>query len=333
MIAQASALDLISLSDLGAYKARGGPERNRALVRFITAASRAIEAEVGRRLRYRGPLEVAGGANIVASTAFNGAGALGIANQPNAAGRTLVVTVKDADPETPITDGLVTIIGTVGGVLTTVVIDLSAGLVQHTLEFFTALTSITVSGQAGAVAGDTIKVGSSVGYTELHTVERRSECWVLNPIEWPVASILEVNEDAARAFGASSRLTAGTDYQLVVADERRMERSSLIRMSSSMPSPWMGGFEANRGILSAGYSAAGVPEEIRGIAERLVELLEDEIANGRLGVSTRSDPSGNFTRYAAAGLTPEMRRQLAAYRRRTYGTETGTRYFALEEAA
>jgi hypothetical protein len=334
MIAQASALDLISLSDLGAYKARGGPERNRALVRFITAASRAIEAEVGRRLRYRGPLEVAGGANIVADTAFTAAGALAIANQPNAAGRSLVVTVKDADPETPITGGTVTIVGTVGGVPgTTVVLDLSAGLVQHTLEFFTAVTSITVAGQAGDAAADRIKVGSSLGYTELHTVERCSESWVLLPIEWPVANVLEVNEDASRTFGASTRLTAGTDYQLAVADERQMGRSSLIRLSSSLPTAWMFGFEPNKLVLTAGYSATGVPEEIRGIAERLVELLDDEISNGRLGVSARSDPSGNFTRFAAAALTPEMRRQLAAYRRRTYATETGQRYFTLEEAA
>lgn len=328
----ASALDLISLSDLSTYKSKPGSSRDQALALFITAASRAIENHLGRRIRYRGPVEVEGAANIVASRPFSGeiipSGSI---TQPNAAGRTLIVTVTDVD--LGVSGGLVTVTGTVGGQAgQTEVFNLSRGLRHHGLKFFSAISSIVVSDPSGAGTGDLLKIGSSVGYTEEHTRDPNDPC-VCQPIEWPVRNILEVNEDAARAFGVTTKLTSGTDYFLVRADTQRQERSSLLRLSSALPTAWAGGWRANKLVLASGYSAGEVPADLSDVARRLVTLLDDEVAKGRLGMSSVSDAIGNYTRFAAAGLTPEMRRQLEPYRRRSFGFETGERDWDLEEAA
>jgi hypothetical protein len=322
--------DLITLADLDVVKHRAGTERDEALQAAITSCSRAIEAELGRRVRYRGPATVAELSNIVASrTLQNESVAGGSITQPAAPGRTLIVIATDADRS--LSAGTVTITGTVNGVAgTKEIFDLSWGLVQHGLLFFTAITAIDVA-VAGNAAGDTLRIGSSAGYTEYHTPTY--EPWVLLPYEWPVASVLELNEDPARAYPTSLKLVAGTDFQLTVCDGNRMERSSLIRLYSSMPGSFVCGYRAERLINSAGYAASAVPTEIRDACRRLVLIMDDEVEHDRVGMTARSDPSGNYTRYAQASITPEIRRAISQYKRRTFGTETGERDFALADAA
>jgi hypothetical protein len=318
-----AALDLITLADLKTWIPLTGTGRDSVLKLFITAASRALETELGRRFRYRAPPEVEGAANIVAEAVIAD-GNLTIASQPNAAGRTLIVTVTDANNS--ITAGTVTATGTVGGVAgVTEVFDLALGLEQHGLKFFTALTGLSVAGLAGQAVADKVKVGSSLGYVDYHKPDGGPE---LPSLEWPVRNILELNEDAARDFGSSTKLVADTDYLVT----RRSEGDFLIRLSSKLPTAWESGWRSIKQVYSAGYSAGNVPEDLKDACRRLVQLLYEEIAKDRLGMSGVSDSLGNWTRFAASGITREMRRQLQGFYRNRFGADTAERDFDLEAA-
>lgn len=315
-----SAIDLITLSDLKEFSGFPGAGRDSVLPRYITAASRQIEAEVNRRLRYRAPAEVAGAANILASTAWTD-GSPGITGQPPAAGRTLIVIFRGP------ASGKITFTGTVGGVAgQTEAFDPRHGDEQHGLKFFTAISSIAI---AGASAAGTVSAGCSRGYVEYHCPTGSDPCELLS-MEWPIQNVLSLNEDASRAFGASTILTSGTDY--VVTNDERGRRCRLLRLSSALPRPFVRGFRANELIHSAGFSASGVPEDIKDVCARLVKLYFDEIEKERLGMSGASDGAGNWTRFGPSKLTREMRGQLARYRRGRHGAETGERDFDLEAA-
>lgn len=324
-----NALDLITLAEFKLSFPKPTTGRDKALDLFITAASRAIENDLDRRARYRGPAEVEGADNILASrTIQNETVSGGTITQP-AGTRTLILTVFDAD--FTITGGTVTVTGTVGGLPATEVFDLAKGLHQHGVKFFTAISTVEVATLQGNGAGDTYKLGASTGYVEYHSLDP-DDPTCFQPLEWPVRTVFEVNEDASRTFGATTRLVSGTDYQLVSADSKRCDRSSLLRLSSSLQTVWAGGWRANKIVLASGYTAAGVPQDLRDVCRRLTQLIDDEVSKGRLGMSSMSDALGNFTRFAAAGITKEMRSLLEPYRRRSYGFETGERDFELEAA-
>ena len=318
-----AALDLITLDELKAYRDFAGSGRDSALRLEVSAAAGMIEDELGRRVVYRGPAEVAGAANILASTAFNDGSVGSFTAQPSGP-RTLIVNFAST-----ITAGTATITGTVEGVAgVTETFNVADGPVQHGIKPFTALSNRTVASSAGA---GNWRIGSSVGYLEYHTMDP-SEPVALLALDWPVRYVIEVNEDSSRAYGTSTKLVAGTDYQLVFQDDRRQGRSSLLRITSSLQSSWAGGWRANRHTLVSGYRIAEVPARIKDVCAKLALLLYDELEPGRIGVSGRADTNGNWTRFGPSRLTPEMRALLAPFRRRSYGIETGERDVDLEAA-
>lgn len=58
-----------------------------------------------------------------------------------------------------------------------------------------------------------------------------------------------------------------------------------------------------------------MPARIKGVALRYAALLWDEQKRGAFGVSGASDALGNYTRFAAAQLTKDMKDALAPERR------------------
>ena len=329
-----AAVDLITLADFLRFNPVEGSDRAAAIAGWITAASRAIENEINRRARYRAPAEVDGAGNVVAARTLQNENVPGGAlTQPNAAGRTLIVTAVDADGDGGITAGTITVTGSVllAGVATagqTEVFDLAYGLEQHGVKFWTQVDSIVAAGLVGQEAGDQYKVGTSVGYVEEHTLSCSAE---LRPLEWPIQHVLEIRSDASRAFGSSTKLTEGTDFIVSKNDERR-GGGVITRTSSRLPYAWMDGWRANKLTLSGGYTAAGVPDELRSVCRRLARLGLDELDKGRLGISGASDGAGNWTRWAGAALNREMRGDLDRFYRRRWDTDTGERDWDVDAA-
>jgi hypothetical protein len=304
------------------------------LEQCLGIATRGVESFLDRRIVFRAPPEVSGAANIVASVAVTNA-TLTIAAQPNAAGRTFIVTVTDADKT--ITAGLVTVTGTVGGVVgTTEVFDLTAGLTQYGVKFFTAITSIVVSGLVGNTGADFIKVGSSLGYVEYHfrddiyasgygyeAAACRGDLWTR---ERPIINVLELNEDPNRAYAAATKLVEGTDFIINRNDGR------LLRWSGNSPTAWPYGQRVIRNTYSAGYfTAANVPLDIKEVCLSLADRIYKE--RGREGEMSHSDSLGTVTRFSPAFLTTPMREQLMPYRRPIYDPSMSAEWDLDTEAA
>lgn len=311
-----AAIDLITLADLKAYMNVQNTARDAVLRQFITTSSRRIEKVTGRRLRYRAPVAT-GEALILAAQAWADAGPIAAAAQPTAPGRTLRVTFTTA------TAGTLTVSGTVSGVAKTVTFDAADGLIQHGVDFFSAIASFAI---AGAVGGGTVSVAPSAGYLEQHTVSG----FDLYPIEWPLVEVLQVHEDASRVYSASALLAALTQF-LAVLDGPGGGR--LVRLSSSLRTAWLCGWRAVQVRYSAGYAGpAGVPEDIRDICRRLTAALFREEDRRAQGKASESDDLGSRTYETPADVTRAMSSQLAPYRRQRPGGETGERDFDPEAA-
>jgi hypothetical protein len=330
---------MVTLAELRPWAKVTGTGGDTLLEMCAGVATKGIESFLDRRVVFRAPAEVSGGANIVASVAITNA-TLTIAGQPNAAGRTHIVTVTDADKS--ITAGLVTITGTVGGVAgTTEVFDLTNGLTQYGVKFFTAITSIVVSGLVGNTGADFIKVGSSLGYVEYHfrddtyghgysgygygygSYPCRGDLWTR---ERPIINILEVNEDPNRVYGSTTKLVEGTDFIVSRNDGR------LLRWTGTGPTAWPYGQRIVRNTYSAGYfTAANVPMDIKEVCLSLADRIYKE--RGREGEMSHSDSLGTVTRFSPAFLTAPMREQLMPYRRPIYDPSQSAEWDLDVEAA
>lgn len=318
-----AAKDLISIPDALDFLDLTGPGEVRKVAAMVTGASGVIEDDTGRRFVYRAPLEVSGNrGNVVAARTLQdeSLGPGPSITQP-AGDRSLVLTIVDADLGAEPLTGSITVTATFDGVVgAKEVFNLAAGLIQHGMKFCAAgsITAIVVDVD-GAEAGDTWALATSLGYLEDHTVDSDYPTELL-ALQWPIGSIREVNEDASRTFGASTRLVLGTDY--IVSRKDGIDR--LVRLSSNLPTPWEAGWRANRLGLTAGYfSTAGVPEQLKDECRRLLAVMWEGAKKGRVGVSGASDASGNFTRYLPTELTLEMRARLHAFRRNRFGADTG----------
>ena len=135
----------------------------------------------------------------------------------------------------------------------------------------------------------------------------------LRTLEWPIRSVTTVHEDTStpRTYGASALLVAGTDYEVAKA-------KGLIRRLSGagVPCPWNTGHRAIKVVYTGGYATtADVPYRIKAIALRYAALVWDEQKRGAFGTSGASDSLGNYTRFAPAQMSGEMRDALAGDRR------------------
>jgi len=308
---------LASVADFKDTLNIGGPAKDDVIERSINAASRLIEADLSRRLRYRAPEEIEGSANIVASGALAN-GALTIADQP-AAARTLIVNITDSNRS--VKSGTVTVTGTVGGTAgTTEVFNLADGQARyHGRKFFTVVSGIVVASVASATSDDLISVGTSLGMVEYHSpVGHR-----IRLLESPIVSLAEINEDSNRNYAAATALAAA-DYEYSFAGE-------VTRVYARSPISFWSGYRSVRVRYSAGYGGlSSVPPDLKDVCLRLAGTMHQEFQRGALGVSTVSDQLGNFTRLSSARLTDEMRDALAEYRRPDLFHTTAERDFDTE---
>jgi hypothetical protein len=316
---------LVSLAELKRFITAGGEARDQELEDAIALASQDIEEEGlgGRRVVYRGPIE--DDDNIIASaTLANGASSPAIAGQPSSSGRTLVVTKSDADRG--LTGGTLTVTGTVGGVLgSTEVFDLTAGDELHGVKFFTAVSALALDGVAGAGGGDTLKVGTSEGYTEFYS-PGDSE---ITPIEWPIQNVIEVNEDLNGVFGVTTALTAVTQY--VIRSPYTAARR-IARVSNLLDFSFYRGYRVVKVRYSAGYrTQASVPQKIKGVCLELAAWYFQSSTRKQYGLLSTSDGSGSRSFSGPPMLTSGMMTRLAAYVRPEFAV-TAERDFQLEAA-
>ena len=299
---------LVTLAELKEFIPVEGTGKDSVLERAIGRASAAIEGEGagGRRLVYRGPVE--DDDNIMASaTLANGASTPAIAAQPNSAGRTLVVTRVDADRG--LTAGTLTVTGTVGGVAgTTEAFDLTQSEVLHGVKFFTAISALALAGVAGAGNGDTLKIGTSAGYTELYSPSGgQSE---VRPEQWPVRSVVQVHESYDRVFDATTLLVVTTDYEL---RNQGTIRRAIARLDGGLDSTWTAGHRVVQARLSAGYKGpAEVPQKIRGVCCELAAWL---FTRKEYGLTSTSDGLGSRSFSGPPMLTAGMKAELGEFYR------------------
>lgn len=309
---------LCSMSEFKALLTVTGGTKDDDIERAINTASRLIEADLGRRLRFRAPEEVEGGANTVASVAIAN-GSLTVAAQPGTGGRTVIVTLTDADRS--VRAGTVTVTGTVGGTAgVTEAFDLADGQSRyHGRRFFTAISSIVVASLVGASASDFIKVGTSLGYVEYHSIFGGE--YKIKLREWPLYAVAEINEDSARTFASTTALTVSTEYETAA-------NGAVTRLSSSLPTSFESGWRALKARYSAGYGAiSSVPPDLRNVCLTLAGMIYQEPQRGPLGTTSVSDQLGNFTRLAPTGITSAMSASLGEYRRPDIFDTTAERDF------
>lgn len=155
--------------------------------------------------------------------------------------------------------------------------------------------------------------------TEYHTMQAQGspvQTPDLRPLEWPIISVTSVHEDTAtpRTYGASALLVAGTGYEVV-------KPRGLIRRldgGAGIPRAWSTGHRAVKLVYSAGYAdTTAVPPRIKSVALRYAALVWDETKRQAFGVSGASDALGNYTRFAPAQLTDDMKAALTPERRLT----------------
>jgi len=161
--------------------------------------------------------------------------------------------------------------------------------------------------------------------TEYHTMRADGtavEASELRTLEWPIIAVTSVHEDTAtpRTYGAGALLVDGTGYEAV-------KPKGIIRriVGSGVLGVWNTGHRAIKVVCSAGYATtAAVPAEIKAVALRYAALVWGETKRGDFGMSGMSDALGNYTRFAPAQLTPEMKAALAPERRLSFW-ESGER--------
>lgn len=297
---------LCSLARLKADFGITGAGKDAVLESAINQASREIEAFLGRRIVFRAPTE---DADAIVTAATLATGSLALAGQPSS-GRCLVVTVTDADRS--LTAGTLVVTGTVAGAAgVTETFDLARGPVLYGVKFFTAVSAAAVSGLAGNATGDTVQIGTSLGYVDYYTPSADD---LLPLVDWPVRQVLTLHEDPDRAYAAAALLAEGADYLLAGAEIGR-HRGALQRISGSQPALWYPSLRAVKVVHSAGYfTRATVPDEIAARASRLAKLYFDDGQRGTLNISGGSDPFGNRTFYGRPGLDRESMAALSAER-------------------
>lgn len=161
--------------------------------------------------------------------------------------------------------------------------------------------------------------------TEYHTLLAQGSEVVrseIRTLEWPIITVTSVHEDTAtpRTYGAAALLVENTGYEVV-------KPKGLIRRIDGLGTlkNWSTGHRAVKVVYSAGYATtATVPATLKSVALRYAALLWGEEKRGDFGISGASDQLGNYTRFAAAQLTPEMKAALAPEARRSFW-ESGER--------
>lgn len=298
---------LCTLSELKRYINAKGSGTDAELEDAIARASQEIEENGvnGRRLVYRAPIED-DDAVMTAATLVDGASTPSIAGQPDSDGRTLVVTLVDADRS--LKGGILTVTGTVDGAAgETETFDLSDGNELHGVRFFSAVSGLALAGVGGAGAGDTLQIGTSEGYTELFNPCDTSE---IQPLEWPLQNVAELNEDLNREFGATTVLTS-SEYEIRDASSLRRR---IARVSSGLDFPFYTGHRIVRLRYSAGYRGrANLPPAIKGVCLELAAWHHQHAERQQYGMTSQSDGLGSRSFSGPPVLTAGLLNRLAGF--------------------
>ena len=146
--------------------------------------------------------------------------------------------------------------------------------------------------------------------TEYHWLEESTHELYLS--SYPIIALTSVHEDAARGYGASYLLTAGTDFVAV------NKEGKLIRTSSATTGirNWLMAFEGTKVVYTAGYaSTATIPETVKDVCKRLTREVYIEITKNLAGLTGATDAMGTISRIGPAMLTSGMKYDLANYRK------------------
>lgn len=129
---------------------------------------------------------------------------------------------------------------------------------------------------------------------EFHTVPPGTSR--IHLLDWPVASVATVHEDAAREYGAATLLD--TDQYMLSKPS-----GTLIRVEpGGGEAAWLTGLRAVRVSLTPGYAIAAVPARFKDAAGNLAAMLWAEKKRAQFGATGMSDGQGNFTRLSASHL-------------------------------
>ena len=177
----------------------------------------------------------------------------------------------------------------------------------HGVKFFTAISAAALSVLAGQAAGDLIKVGTSVGYTEFHSPDGGSE---IIPIEWPIRSVVEVNEDLNLVYGTPTALDTGS----YAVRQSSSVRRRIARISDLMDFAFYAGYRVVRLRYSAGYKgAAAVPPMIKGACLELAAWHYQYADKKDFGLTSRTDATGSISRSGPPMILAGMANRLASH--------------------
>lgn len=305
-----SAYDLITLAELKRVVPAAGTVQDGYFPEVVSRATRRFEQRYDRRFLYRAP---PAGESVIVNGVSWAAGAIAVANQPNSAGRTLIVTFSQA------TGGTLTFTGTVAGVAgVTEVFDAANGLVQHGVKFFTGSLTAAAANVAGA---GTVTVTSSQGYIEYHSPYCESS--EIRTLEWPIQQVVEVNEDLNLTYAAATALTAGTEY--VVRGRRR-----IARISNLLDFPFYTGYRVVKVRYSGGYTPSTIPQDLKDNVAALAAWMYRYSTRGLHGETSESNALGSFA-FGPPMITTGMEDALSGYLRSEF-ERTGERDFDTEAA-
>lgn len=157
----------------------------------------------------------------------------------------------------------------------------------------------------------------------------RTEPTVLRVLHWPIdtswASI-EIAEDSSRAYGATSILTAGTDYRIV----NEQYTSKIERLSGDSETTWLSGYEAIRITIKGGWAEADIPPAIKRICREFLARQYHANVNQEHAFETVSDARGTVSHFGPVMLTKPQKSTLAEYR--DFGATTCVRFTEEDDA-
>jgi len=128
-----------------------------------------------------------------------------------------------------------------------------------------------------------------------------------------------VYEDPARAYGAGTLLTVGTDY--IVSQPASSAEGKIIRVASSLPQAWATGWRAVKVTGLFGFKdTAGVVSTAQDVHPVILDVFDDLTAwivrhrtKGEAGTDSATDAMGTRTLWAGPPMVTEgMKTRLSA---------------------
>lgn len=152
----------------------------------------------------------------------------------------------------------------------------------------------------------------------------RTEPTILRVLHWPIDTTwvsIEVAEDSSRAYGATTVLTAGTDYRIVNEDDHT---SKIERLSGDSETSWLSGYEAIRITIKGGWAETDIPPQIKRICREFMARQYHATVNQDHAFETVNDARGTVSHFGPVMLTKPQKNTLAEYR--DYSATTCVRF-------